>query len=64
MSRRYTRSFSTSAPPSRANWDPDQPRDCATCGRRLRISRDSIVMRRHPVKETFCAVHFPAERFA
>lgn len=54
MARTYTRTVSTSAAPSRANWDPDQPRDCAGCGRKLRITRDRIFFRRYPVPASFC----------
>ena len=53
--RTYHRTQSTSAPPSRANWDPDQPRVCFVCGKKLRITRDAIVMRRWPSLETYCA---------
>ncbi len=40
--------------PSRANWDPDQPRECSVCGRLLRVTKDRIWFRRYPVKETYC----------
>jgi hypothetical protein len=53
--REYTRTYRTSAEPSRANWDSDQPRECAGCGEKLRITKDSIVMRRHPRRESFHA---------
>lgn len=56
MRRTYHRIVSTNAEPSVVKWDEDQPRDCARCGVRLRISRkDSIIMRRYPVRESFCA---------
>ena len=40
--------------PSRANWDPDQPRECAGCGAALRITVDRILFRRYPVRESWC----------
>lgn len=55
MSRRYTRTFSTNAEPSRANWTEGQPRTCSRCGKALRITKDSIFMRRFPVLESFHA---------
>lgn len=55
MTRTYYRKASTSAEPSRANWDADQPRECHICGGRLRITRDNIVMRRFPRTESFHA---------
>lgn len=62
MRRSYQRTVSTTAEPSRANWDSDQPRDCKRCGERLRITRDNVIMRRYPIKESFHAACFPLRR--
>lgn len=54
MSRTYHRTVSTSAEPSRANWEPNSPRACTGCGRRLRITKDSIFFRMWPVATSHC----------
>jgi len=38
----------------------DQPRVCAGCGKKLRITKDSIVMRRYPQRLSFHASCFRA----
>ena len=59
MTRTYHRTQSTSAPPSRANWEPNSPRDCTGCGRRLRITKDSIFFRMWPRPQSFCSDCMP-----
>jgi len=53
VSRTYYRKVSTSAAPSRANWDPGQPRECHVCGKKLRITRDNVYMQRFPHVRSF-----------
>ena len=54
MTRTYHRTYSTNAPPSRANWDPDQPRECKRCGGKVTLKAGAW-FRRFPVRET---LHF------